>query len=119
MTALTPSPSPTLRYLSPMLLAATAAMAAANWYFEPARAARWATVLGVMTAMALVAWLVSRGMQKVAEAQGWTASLCNGVDSIRGAIVFAALVMMADFGDNLATGLGVGGVADFDDLSTR
>jgi hypothetical protein len=117
MTAFTPSP--TLRYLAPMLLAAAASMAAANWYFEPARASRWATVLGVMAAMALVAWLVSRGMQKVAEVQGWTASLCNGVDSIRGAIVFAALMMMADIGENLATGLGFGAVADFDELSKR
>ncbi len=69
--------------------------------------------------MALIAWLVSRGMQKVAEANGWTASLCGGVDSIRGAIVFAALMMMASLGENLATGLGFGGVADFDDLSKR
>ena len=94
-------------------------MAAANWYFEPARAARWATVLGVTAAMALVAWLVSKGVQKVAEAQGWTASLCNGVDSIRGAIVFASLMMMADLGPKLAIGLGFGGAADFQDLSKR
>ena len=117
MTAFTPSP--TLRYLAPLMLAMTAAMAAANWYLEPARASRWATVLGVTAAMALIAWLVSRGMQKVAEANGWTASLCGGIDSIRGAIVFAALMMMAGLGDNLAAGLGFGVVADFDDLSRR
>ena len=112
-------PSPTLRYLAPLMLATAAAMAAANWYFEPARAARWATALGVFAAMALVAWLVSRGMQKVAEAQGWSASLCGGVDSIRGAIVFASVTMMADFGPRLASGLGFGGAADFEDVSTR
>lgn len=117
MTAFTPSP--TLRYLAPLMLAATAAMAGANWYFEPARAAGWATVLGITAGMALVAFLVSKGVHKVAEVQGWTASLCNGVDSIRGAIVFASVMMMAGLGRNFAIGLGFGGVADFDDLSKR
>jgi hypothetical protein len=113
------TPSPTLRYLAPLMLATAAAMAAANWYFEPARAARWATVLGVTAGMALVAWLVSKGVHKVAEAQGWTASLCNGVDSIRGAIVFGCLMMMAGLGRNFAIGLGLGGAADFEDMSKR
>ena len=117
MTAFTPSP--TLRRLAPLMLATTAAMAAANWYFEPARAAGWATVLGITAAMALVAWLVSQGMHKVAEVQGWSASLCGGIDSIRGAIVFGCLMMMAGLGRNLAIGLGFGGAADFEDLSKR
>lgn len=112
-------PSPTLRYLAPLMLATTAAMAAANWYFEPARAAGSATALGLTVAMALMAWLVSRGMQKAAEANGWTASLCRGVDSIRGAIVFASLMMMAALGSKLAIRLGLGGAADFHDLSQR
>ena len=117
MTAFTPSP--TLRYLAPLMLATTAAMAATAWYFEPARAAGWATVLGITTAMALVAWLVSQGVQKVAEVQGWSASLCGGIDSIRGAIVFGSLMMMMSLGSKLATGLGVDGAADFQDLSQR
>lgn len=117
MTAFTPSP--TLRYLAPLMLATTAAMAAANWYFEPARASGWAIALGITAVMALVAWLVSQGVQKVGQTQGWSASLCGGIDSIRGAIVFGSLMMMMSLGSKLATGLGLGGAADFQDLSQR
>lgn len=106
MTAFQPSPSPTLRFLAPLMLALAAASAVANWYLEPAGVSVWA-VLVVMTVMALVLWLLPRGMAHAAATRGWTSSMKSGVDSVRSAIVFASLMMLAAMVPNLLESLGL------------
>ena len=116
---MTATPSPTLRYLAPLLLAIAATLAAANWYFEPAKVAGWTTVLVTVAGIALVLWLLPWGMEKAAEANGWNSALRNGVDSIRGAVVFASLMLMARLGPNLAESLELVGPDALDEFGRR
>lgn len=97
---MTAAPSRLLRYLAPLALVATATMASASWYFEPEKVAAWATVLGFTAIMALVAWRIP-------------------MDTTRGAVVLAALMLMAGLSENVAAGLGLGGAEAFDQIAER
>lgn len=104
---MTQTPSPTLRVAAPLLLATAAALAAAEWYFDPAKASNVVVALATMTGIALVLWLLPRSMERAAAASGWNTSRRNGVDSIRGAVVFASLILIAGLGPDVAVGLGL------------
>ena len=97
---MTAVPSPLLRYLAPLAIVVTAAMASANWYFEPENAAGWAFVLVLTAVMALATWRIP-------------------LDNVRGSVVFASLMLMAGLSENVAAGLGIGGAEVFDQISKR
>lgn len=98
------SSSPLLRYLAPLALVATATMASASWYFEPEKAAAWSAVLA-FTAVMVLAGLWARGSRTA--------------DTIRRSIVLASLMLMAGLSENVAAGLGLGGSALFEQISSR
>lgn len=92
--------SPVLRYVAPLAIVATAAMASANWYFEPEHAAGWATVIVFSAVMVVALWRIP-------------------VDSTRGAVVLASLMLMAALSETFAAGVGLGGTEVFDQISER
>lgn len=94
------SPSPILTYLAPLAIVLTAAMASANWLFEPEHAAAWAAVLVFSAIMAVAVWRIP-------------------LDSTRGAVVLASLMMMAAGSETFVTGIGLGGATFFDQISKR
>ena len=92
--------SPTLRYLAPLAILVTAAMASANWYFDPKEAAAWAAMLVITAIMALASWRIP-------------------ADSTRGAVVLASLMLIASLSETFAAGVGLGGAEVFEQISTR
>ncbi|MGC2161302.1 MAG: hypothetical protein WA634_05285 [Silvibacterium sp.] len=93
-------------YLAPGLLALSAALAIGNWWLRPDHALSWALALIVIGCMGL-AWF--RASRRSAE---------YGVrgkreDSIRAAIVFAALMLLVSLGSRLAIASGVSSSPDF------
>lgn len=98
MTASTPSP--TLRFLAPLAILVTAAMASANWYFDPRAAAAWGALLVFTAIMAVALWRMP-------------------ADSTRGAVVLASLMLIASLSETFAAGIGLGGAELFEQISTR
>ena len=92
--------SPILKYLAPLAILFHAAMASANWYFEPEHAAAWAFGLVFSAIMAVALWRIP-------------------LDSTRGAAVLASLMMMAAGSETFAAGIGLGGAEVFDQISKR
>ncbi len=89
-----------LRYLAPLAILSTAAMASANWYFEPEHAAAWVAAVVFSVVMVVALWRIP-------------------VDSTRGAIVLASLMLMAALSETFAAGIGLGGAAVFEQISER
>jgi hypothetical protein len=93
-------------YLAPGLLALSAALAIGNWRLRPDRAPAWAAALIAIGCMGLV-WF--RASRRSAEdgARG------KREDSIRAAIVFAALMLLVALGSRLAPAFGASSSPDF------
>jgi hypothetical protein len=93
-------------YLAPGLLALNAALAIGNWRLRPDRATSWAAALIIIGCMGLV-WF--RASRRSAEdgARG------KREDSIRAAIVFAALMLLVGLGNWLVTASGASSSPDF------
>jgi hypothetical protein len=96
----TSTPSPTLRFLAPLAILVTAAMASANWYFDPRVAAAWAAVLVFTAIMAVALWRMP-------------------ADSTRRGVVLASLMLMSSLSETFAAGIGLGGAELFEQISTR
>jgi hypothetical protein len=93
-------------YLAPGLLALNAALAIGNWRLKPDRALAWAAALIAIGCMGLV-WF--RACLRPVEygARG------KRQDSIRAAIVFAALMLLVGLGNRLATASSASSSPDF------
>lgn len=91
--------------LAPLGIAAAAALAIANWVLQPERAWFWGLSLVVLVGMTAALTVVRRwsGGQTPRDAAG---------DSIRGAVVFAALMLIIPLGTRLAANLGLPPHAD-------
>jgi uncharacterized membrane protein len=85
-------------YLAPFLLALGAGLAAGNWYLEPERFRSWTAALLLLAVLALVLWV---GLRRVSAA----AAPRHAADSIRGGIVFAALIMAVSLSVKLTQSL--------------
>ena len=105
-----------LGYVAPTLLTLAGAMAAANWYFDPGSARRWATSLAFCGVMA-IALLAARHISQRVTSGATAARRAHA--SIRGAVVFASLMFVAALGSRLATELGLGSEAVLSELSKR
>jgi hypothetical protein len=90
--------NPISYYGAPALLAASAVLAAGNWYLQPERAAAWASAVLLIGCMSLAFLLAPRRA-------GSEAARRRG-DSIRNGIVFAGLILVISLGMKLATALG-------------
>jgi hypothetical protein len=86
---------------APVLLALSAGLAGANWFFWPERAAAWATELAVIGGLAVVFASVARS---------------RSGDAIRRAIAFAGLMLAIALSLKLAAALGA---AAHDDVAQR
>ncbi|HEX4064817.1 MAG TPA: hypothetical protein VHZ09_02255 [Acidobacteriaceae bacterium] len=93
-------------YLAPGSLALSAALAIGNWWLRPDRAAAWVAALIVIGCMGLAWFRASRGSAEDG-ARG------KREDSIRAAIVFAALMLLVGLGNRLATASGAASNPDF------
>jgi hypothetical protein len=93
------------RYLAPFLIALSAVLAAANWYLEPERIRSWTAALLGLAALAIVLWV---GLRHASAA----AAPPRAADSIRGGIIFAALMMAVSLSVKLLQAFGA--VADSD-----
>jgi len=87
------------RNVAPVLLALSAALAAANWYFTPGRFRSWITALAVLAVMGVVLWTGRRYASTVAAQRA--------ADSLRGGIVAGAAILVVSLGIKLAEALGV------------
>jgi hypothetical protein len=92
-------------YLAPVMLVLNIVLAAANWYFQPARIGGWLSALVFLAIAALILFFSSR--------RSGDAAWQRGVDEIRNAIVFAGLIMMIPLSAKLAAILGLISDADF------
>jgi hypothetical protein len=97
--------TPVSRYLAPGLLALGIVLAAGNWYLEPARIRSWRAALLVLAVMAVLLLVTQRRVSAAAAAR-------QTADSIRGAIVFAALMMVVSLSVKLGQALGLAGDSD-------
>jgi uncharacterized membrane protein len=87
------------RYLAPLLLGLSAALAAGNWYLRPERANSWAMALVFIASLALVLWTaIRRPPTAVAER--------HSADSIRSGIVWATLIIAVSLSVKLVQALG-------------
>jgi hypothetical protein len=93
-------------YLAPGLLALSAALAIGNWRLRPDRAPAWAAALIAIGCMGLV-WF--RASRRSAE----DGPRGKREDSIRAAIVFAALMLLVALGSRLAAAFGASSSPDF------
>jgi hypothetical protein len=93
-------------HLAPGLLALGAALAIGNWWLRPGRAPAWAAALIVIGCMGLV-WF--RASRRSAE----EGARSKREDSIRAAIVFAALMLLIGLGNRLAIASGAAGSPNF------
>ena len=93
-------------YLAPGLLALSAALAIGNWWLRPDHALNWAAALVVIGCMGLV-WFGASRRPAEDGARG------KREDSIRAAIVFAALMLLVSLGNRLATASGATSSPDF------
>lgn len=100
---------PFSHHLASAFLALGTALAAANWYLQPARAASWAITLLVMGGMALVLLLI--GPRYARDTARESAS-----KSIRSGVAFAGFMLAVSLAAKLATVLGA---ATDDDLARR
>ena len=91
----------TVYHPAPVLLALSAALAGANWFVRPERAAAWAVELAVVGGLAVVFVSVARS---------------RSGDAIRRAIVFAGLMLAIALSVKLAAALGA---TAHDDLAER
>ncbi len=92
--------------LAPGLVALSAALAITNWWLRPDRAPAWAATLVVLGGMGVLWYRASR---RSAE-DGACGKRGN---SIRVAIVFAAVILLVALGSALASGLGASSNPDF------
>jgi hypothetical protein len=92
------------RYLAPWLLALGAVLAAVNWYLAPERIRSWTAALLVLAVMALI---LSVGLRRAS-----TAAARQAADSIRGGIIFAALILAVSLSVKLVQAFGAIGDSD-------
>jgi len=87
------------RHVAPVLLALSAVLAAANWYFTPGRFRSWMTALAVLAVMGAILWIGRRYASTIAAQRA--------ADSLRGGIVAGAAILVVSLGIKLAEALGV------------
>jgi hypothetical protein len=98
-------------YVAPLLLVVSTALAAGNWYVQPARAAFWASTLLLIACM-MLAFLVIPRLQQDETARN------RAGHSIRSAVVFAGLILAITLGVKLAGAMGAIENADFSRRAT-
>ena len=93
-------------YLAPGLLVLSTALAIGNWWLRPDRAAAWVAALIVIGCMGRC-WFSASRRSAEDGARG------KREDSIRAAIVFAALMLLVSLGNRLAIASGASSSPDF------
>ncbi|HET9361072.1 MAG TPA: hypothetical protein VFO58_15085 [Vicinamibacterales bacterium] len=96
---MTAAATPVSRYLAPLLLGVSAALAAGNWYVQPDRARSWAAALLFLACLAVVSWFTLRRWSSAAASRDMAGYIRNGV-------VFGALMMAVPLSVKLAHALG-------------
>jgi len=91
--------------LAPLVVAAAAALAVANWMLRPERAWFWGLALAVLAGMTAALYVVRHR-------SGGETPRDAAADSIRGAVVFAALMLIVPLGARLAANFGLPPHAD-------
>jgi len=92
-------------YVASGLLGLSAALAAANWYLKPERAAAWATALGLLACMTVAFLLVLRRSQDESDGR-------SSDDSVRSGVAWAGLILAVSLAGKLASTLGASYGAD-------